>query len=70
MRAVEDAQGIAARWTKGSAQYDNGLIVLAERKYRQAVDNLERLLVQRYFELSKLGMSGTGMLAPLPLKSY
>jgi hypothetical protein len=28
--------------------------------YRTALDDLERLVVQRLFELSKLSMSGTG----------
>ncbi|KAI0349008.1 hypothetical protein OH77DRAFT_1384823, partial [Trametes cingulata] len=30
------------------------------RKYRLALDNLERLVVQRLFELKKLGMNGLG----------
>ena len=34
------------------------------RKYRLALDNLERLVVARMFELTKLGMSGIGMLSP------
>ncbi|KZT63774.1 hypothetical protein DAEQUDRAFT_679796 [Daedalea quercina L-15889] len=33
---------------------------LDRRRYRRAVDNLERLVVQRLSELSKLGMSGIG----------
>ncbi|KAH9918796.1 uncharacterized protein B0H18DRAFT_882567 [Fomitopsis serialis] len=33
---------------------------LNERKYRRVLDNLERLVVQRLFELTKLGMSGIG----------
>ena len=30
-------------------------------KYRATLDELERLVVRRLFELSKLSMSGTGM---------
>ncbi|KZT68377.1 hypothetical protein DAEQUDRAFT_671556 [Daedalea quercina L-15889] len=33
---------------------------LSKRRYQRAVDNLERLVVQRLFELSKLGISGIG----------
>ncbi|KAI0371569.1 hypothetical protein BV20DRAFT_1035214 [Pilatotrama ljubarskyi] len=33
---------------------------LGHRKYRQALDKLERLVVQRLFEMSKLGLNGTG----------
>lgn len=33
---------------------------MTERKYRRAIDNLERLVVQRLFEMTKLGMNGVG----------
>lgn len=34
--------------------------MMNERQYRRALDSLELLVVQRLFELTKLGMSGTG----------
>lgn len=34
---------------------------MVERKYRAAVSELERLVVMRLFELTKLGMSGVGV---------
>ena len=41
-------------------EYHDGLVVVRERKYRRAIDDLERLVVQRLFEMKKLGMNGVG----------
>ena len=60
VRVVESHQGILERWSADSKEYRKGLDILLHTKYRQAVDHLEHLLVQRMFELTKLGMSGTG----------
>ncbi|CAL1709575.1 unnamed protein product [Somion occarium] len=60
VRRIEEVHGIVRRWTKDSEEYKNGLVVLTERKYRNAIDTLERLLLQRLLELTKLSMSGTG----------
>jgi hypothetical protein len=57
---IEEVLGIEARWTSNSPEYQDALTVLNQRKYRRALDKLERLLVQRMFELTKLGMSGVG----------
>lgn len=57
---MEEEMGIEHRWLPGSAEYREGAKVLVERRYRRAIDTLERLIVQRLFELSKLGMSGLG----------
>ncbi|KAJ7108828.1 hypothetical protein C8R44DRAFT_884859 [Mycena epipterygia] len=38
--------------------YTDGLVLMGERRYRLALDKLERLVVQRLLELTKLGMSG------------
>ena len=51
---------LAERWHPSSVSFTYMLGELDKRKYRRAVDNLERLVVQRLFELSKLGMSGIG----------
>ncbi|KAF8881743.1 hypothetical protein BD779DRAFT_1445242 [Infundibulicybe gibba] len=56
----EESHDIVDRWTPQSREYQDALTVMAERKYRKALDNLERLMVQRLFELSKLGLSGVG----------
>lgn len=56
----EEDHNITERWVPGSPQYISAAKLLAERKYRQAIDTLERLVVQRLFELTKLGMNGVG----------
>ena len=56
----EEEHEILTRWTPDSAPYKEAEKLLAERSYRRAVDNLERLVVQRLFELTKLGMNGVG----------
>jgi hypothetical protein len=33
---------------------------MSERRYKKAVSDLESLVVQRLFEMTKLGMSGVG----------
>ncbi|TFK46595.1 hypothetical protein OE88DRAFT_1638090, partial [Heliocybe sulcata] len=57
---LEDQIGIEARWDDKSSEYQAARLKLKERKYRKALDELERLVVQRLFELSKLNVSGTG----------
>lgn len=57
---MEEELGIDERWMQDSPGYQEGLKLLSERKYRRALDKLETLVVQRLFELTKLGMSGTG----------
>ncbi|KAJ7735456.1 hypothetical protein B0H16DRAFT_1327062 [Mycena metata] len=54
----EDVNAIETRWTPTSKEYKDALIVMTERRYKQAVSELERLVVGRLFEMTKLGMSG------------
>ncbi|PPQ92071.1 hypothetical protein CVT25_007241, partial [Psilocybe cyanescens] len=56
----EEANDIPVHWAPTSPEYQAGLVVVRERKYRRALDELERLVVQRLFEIKKLGMSGVG----------
>ena len=56
----EEEHSIDERWLPSSDIYKETQKLLAERSYRRAVDNLERLVVQRLFELTKLGMNGVG----------
>ena len=58
----EEEHGIPVMWTPTMQEYQDGLVIVRERKYRRAVDDLERLVVQRLFEMNKLGMNGIGML--------
>ena len=57
----EEEHHITTRWAPTSQEYLDALTVVTERKYRQAINDLERLVVQRLFEMTKLGMSGVGM---------
>lgn len=52
--------GIQVRWEIGGPEYNRWKEEANLMKYRAAIDELERLVVMRLFELSKLGMSGTG----------
>ena len=52
---------IEVRWAPTMQEYEDGLVLVRERKYRRALDDLERLVVQRPFEMTKLGMSGVGV---------
>ncbi|KAK7039291.1 hypothetical protein VNI00_010196 [Paramarasmius palmivorus] len=48
------------RWTSDSEEYHNAQKEKLNRRYRKALEELERTVVQRLFELTKLNMSGTG----------
>lgn len=58
----EESHGITVRWTPDSPEYQAGVVLTTERRYRKALTDVERLVVQRLFELTKLGMSGLGAL--------
>lgn len=45
------------RWTPTTPEYIETLAHIAEREYREAARNLERLVVQRLFELHKLRLN-------------
>ncbi|KAK1225735.1 hypothetical protein PQX77_011312 [Marasmius sp. AFHP31] len=56
----EVEHGILEQWTPESPEFlaaEKGII---QQQYRQALKELERLVVQRLFELTKLNMSGVG----------
>ncbi|KAJ6544875.1 hypothetical protein DFH09DRAFT_1088411 [Mycena vulgaris] len=50
--------GSKVRWTPESKEYKDALVLTREQKYRAALAKLEHLVVQRLFELTKMGMSG------------
>ncbi|KAJ6565152.1 hypothetical protein DFH09DRAFT_1314957 [Mycena vulgaris] len=56
----EEEHGIAVRWTPAMQEYKEAVALMTERRYRRALDTLERLVVSRRLELTKLGMSGVG----------
>ncbi|KAI0362962.1 hypothetical protein BV20DRAFT_959256 [Pilatotrama ljubarskyi] len=55
----EDRLGISRRWQPGDREYDETLKYIASRRYHQALGKLQRLVVQRLFELHKLNLSQT-----------
>ena len=56
----EEEHNIVNCWAPTSQEYLDALVVVQERKYRRAIDDLERLVVQRLFEMTKLRQSGIG----------
>ena len=58
--AFEVELDLERRWTCDMPEYKEAAQESLMRKYYKSVDTLERLIVQRLFELTKLGMSGTG----------
>lgn len=53
--------GILKRWTPASTEYIETVQYISERRYRQALNNLQRLVTRRLFELHRLNLSGIGM---------
>ncbi len=52
--------GVEKRWESHDEQYTEILQYSNERQYHRALDNLQKLVVQRLFELQKLNLAGTG----------
>jgi hypothetical protein len=59
---LENQLEVCDWWDPSSEEYKAVQQGLAQRRYRLALDELERLVVQRLFELAKLNISGTGEL--------
>lgn len=53
--------GIAKRWTPDTPEYMETARYIRERQYHQALNHLQRLVIQRLFELHRLNLSGIGM---------
>ncbi|OSD00686.1 hypothetical protein PYCCODRAFT_1370572 [Trametes coccinea BRFM310] len=60
VQRLEDMLEVSIRWIPASTEYKTMATELQIRKYRGALDNLERLVVQRLFELKKLGWVSPG----------
>ena len=58
---LEAQLGIAERWEIGGEEYRKYQQEMVLVDYQETLDELERLVVQRLFELVKLGMSGIGI---------
>lgn len=60
LKRIEQQLGVTETWTASCALYIETKAFIQNCKYLRAVDNLERLVVQRLFELTKMNLSGTG----------
>ncbi|KAJ2968160.1 hypothetical protein NUW54_g13303 [Trametes sanguinea] len=60
VQRIEEMLDLSTRWIPTSTEYKTTAAELHIRKYRGALDSLERLVVQRLFELKKLGVNGIG----------
>ncbi|KAG1724721.1 hypothetical protein EDB19DRAFT_1644392 [Suillus lakei] len=52
--------GITERWHPQDIKYQEGLAYLTNRRFIQAVEHLQGLIIQRLFELAKANIAGTG----------
>ncbi|PPR04386.1 hypothetical protein CVT24_013215 [Panaeolus cyanescens] len=57
---MEQRLGIANRWNPSMQEYTDTVKYISERKYHRALDKLQKLVVQRLFELHRLHMNGVG----------
>lgn len=60
LTAFEALHGISHRWTLDSDEWKKAVEYTRVRDFQKALDKLEALVVQRLFELSKMGLTGTG----------
>ncbi|KAG1837662.1 hypothetical protein F4604DRAFT_1885677 [Suillus subluteus] len=67
--AMEVKLGITCCWTPSTHKYQETMKYMATRKYYRALDNLQRLVVQRLFELQKLNISQTVFLISKTLQT-
>lgn len=51
---------LGVSWQPGDKEYVRVLRYIATRKYQKALSNLQRLVVQRLFELHKMNLAKTG----------
>ena len=63
--AIEVRFGIEKRWQPMDEQYQHALHYVATRNYQRALGKLQRLVVQRLFELHKLNLAQTGKSPPI-----
>ena len=57
---MEVSMGIEKRWDPSSPEYLETLDYLSTRTYQRALEELQRLVIQRLFELHKMNISATG----------
>jgi hypothetical protein len=60
LNALETQLGLSARWDSNHSRRVTLKHLITNRKLLKAIDHLERVVVERLFELTKLNLSGTG----------
>ena len=58
--ALERLHNITERWVPSSPEWKEATAYMEVHNYQKALDKLEGLVVQRLFELTKMGLAGTG----------
>ena len=56
----EEKLNITHCWTSGDPGWKTAAMLVNRRRYQWCLDELERLVVSRMFELTKMNMSQTG----------
>lgn len=57
---MELKMGIDQRWEESTPEFKDTKKYMHDRAYQKALDALQRLVVQRLFELHRLNLSGVG----------
>lgn len=60
LTALERLHGVTERWLPSTPEWKEAEAYMEVRDYQRALDKLEGLVVQRLFELTKMGLAGTG----------
>lgn len=56
----EEEMGLSRRWTPLDPEYIEAAQRMNEKKYRDTLEKLHGLVIQRLWELHKMNLSGTG----------
>lgn len=59
--SLEVQMGIDRRWSPADTSYMDTVKYISLRKFHRALDHLQKLVIQRLFELHKLNLAGAGM---------
>lgn len=57
---MEAGMGIERRWDPTTPEYQETLGYMSVRTYHRALEELQRLVIQRLFELHRMNISSTG----------
>jgi len=60
MESFERLHSIDERWTLDSPKWKHAESYVSIHEYQKALNKLEGLVIQRLFELAKMGLLGTG----------